>query len=237
MKRKTLIITILSLILIIVGLVLIFACFKKEEIMINKTTTTEEIEDIETSNVSVPNTIKRLGSGWPTTVTIKEKRTTPTIINNSNKNGKYSDLVNHLNINEWGKAYINVKGGVSNLPVRITKMIRGTDALDIISNYPDKYIYIGEWELLIVYYEVDMKDVEYSGYDKLTMSVRKNNEDTVIEYKGDYSLGTTSLECNYDSSNNKLTGINVLKLIPGSNDYMIVVGDEFDIGAAFFNGI
>ncbi|MBQ3414792.1 MAG: hypothetical protein IJH39_05460 [Clostridia bacterium] len=212
-----------------------------------------------TTNNTTKNTTKNTTTNNTTTKNTTANNTiTNNTINNStnvNTNAKASTKDAPLKINQWGLASKYVSKYVSeeyadksyiDVPVRVTKVTRGDEAVKIIKDwcdtqsfykYQDPKAYT-EWA--VFEYEVDLNGVKFDdgtlGTDVKISSGIKGLDGGTVKYNDiSYSLITTDIS---GSERKKSQGIYkgkfIVMLPEGCKDYLVKLGDSYNGSESYF---
>lgn len=176
--------------------------------------------------------------------TTVEPTTTPDDSTSSTIVGKASTQANPLKIGEWGIASKYNSGDYVDVPVKVTNVTRGNEAVTKIKAYCDKssvYKYTEpkegmEWA--VIDYTVDLTNVEGYSFGKsmrVTSKIKGTGDNSSIRYNGKtYILTTMDMSETY-SKENIANGSFAVSLPIGCTEYTIAMG-EYNKTNAFFAG-
>ena len=187
-------------------------------------------------NTTVENTTAEDTAAQPTTT--PDNSTSATI------EGKASTQANPLKIGEWGIASKYSSGEYVDIPVKVTNVTRGSEAVAKIKAYCDnssvyKYTEPKEgMEWAVIDYTVDLTNLTalYSGKPaKISSKIRGTGDNSSIRYNGKtYILTTMDMSESY-SKEDIANGSFAVSLPIGCTEYTIAMG-EYSHTNAFFAG-
>ena len=163
----------------------------------------------------------------------------------SSVTGKSSSKSNPLSIGEWGIASKRDSGDYIDIPVKVTNVIRGNSATQMVKDYCNSGSSIYKYEdakdkmeWAVVEYTVDLTNIKgYStGKDiKVDSKITGTGDNTSIKYNGTtYIVSTMNMTSGY-SKENIANGQFAVQLPIGCTDYLIALG-SLSHTQAFFNG-
>lgn len=168
---------------------------------------------------------------------------------------KDSSKESPLSINEWGKASKYVSKHLSteyenvsyvDVPVRVTKVTRGDEAVDIIKKYIESQSYYkytepkANTEWVVFDYQVDLNGLTFDegtiGTDTRISSSIKGLDGYSVKYNDiSYILSTTDISSrDYVKQKGIYDGKFITTLPIGCKDYLVILGNSYEGSQSYF---
>lgn len=156
--------------------------------------------------------------------------------------GEKSTKYSPLKAGKWGIASQRKSGKYVDVPTRIVKITRGTNAEKEVKEYCNDGTSIYRYsepeegmEWAVIEYEVDLRKFSEDMSIALTSKITGTGENTSVKYKNDiYVISTMNMTTGYAKSKIE-TAKFAMQLPIGCTDYLIVLG-AMDETQAFFEG-
>lgn len=153
---------------------------------------------------------------------------------------KSSSKQSPLSIGEWGTASKYASGEYVDVPVKVTKVIRGSNAAQEVKNYCESGSSIYKYEdakenmeWAVIEYEVDLTQMEKESSVTLDRKITGTGDNISIKYNGvTYIVSTMNMTSGY-TKGEIVTCKFAVQLPIGCTDYLIVLGSSSSTQAFF----
>lgn len=149
-----------------------------------------------------------------------------------------SSKIEPINVGQWGKSTKKAEDGTyKEVEVRVSKVIRGTEAEKIIKNFSEinkeKLNYtapVNNMEWAVIEYEANLKNMnanENGNTSKILLNVEGIGNNTSVKYKNKiYNITVLDLNKDEYKMEEIVTGRYATQLPIGCTDYTIIIGDD-----------